>query len=91
MMSEYILCTGENCPLKLDCYRFTGVFYGKQNYFSTPPFDKQLGECRELLSNEHQIRQIAYQLWLDSGKPCCSEQADWLKAKGKILELAKMN
>ena len=35
---------------------------------------------------EEQIRQRAYQIWLQNGSPADSEMPDWLEAEKEILE-----
>jgi len=39
-MADITMCTGEGCPLKENCYRFTAeASKYMQSYFLTPPFD----------------------------------------------------
>lgn len=38
-MADITMCTGENCPIKKKCYRFTApVSEFRQSYFFKPPF-----------------------------------------------------
>lgn len=40
-MSDITICTGEDCPVKEKCYRFTApVGEVKQSYFFQPPFEE---------------------------------------------------
>lgn len=45
-MSDITKCSGEKCPLKEKCYRYTAKAdeYG-QAYFIEVPFDKEKNEC----------------------------------------------
>lgn len=48
-MSDISKCSGEGCPLKEECYRFTAPaneFW--QSYFTTVPYDKEKKECEYL-------------------------------------------
>ena len=39
-MADITMCTGNGCPLKENCYRFTAEKSEyRQSYFFTPPFD----------------------------------------------------
>jgi len=38
-MADITMCTGDGCPLKEKCYRFTSIASERQSYFFTPPFD----------------------------------------------------
>jgi len=43
-MPDISMCSGEGCPLKENCYRFTATpSKFRQSYFFTPPFKD--GEC----------------------------------------------
>ena len=45
-MTEITKCTGENCPLKDSCHRYTSKDNNvQQSYFVNPPFDKRLNTC----------------------------------------------
>jgi len=50
-------CTGEGCPLKESCYRFTSDISMMQSYFFTPPFkddtcEMYWGEQSESIYNQ---------------------------------------
>ena len=39
-MADITMCTGDGCPLKENCYRFTAEKSEyRQSYFFTPPFE----------------------------------------------------
>lgn len=38
-MADITMCTGDGCPLKEKCCRFTAEKSEWQSYFLTPPFD----------------------------------------------------
>jgi hypothetical protein len=45
-MPDISMCWGKDCPLKEDCYRYLAVPNEyRQSYFTTPPYDRALGEC----------------------------------------------
>lgn len=45
-MADITMCTGENCPMKESCYRFTAVASEYwQSYFAIPPIKD--GECEQ--------------------------------------------
>ena len=43
-MADITMCTGDGCPLKENCYRFTAEKSKRQSYFFTPPFDGKICE-----------------------------------------------
>jgi len=42
-MADITMCSGNGCPLKDMCYRFTAPGSERQAYFTTPPFKE--GYC----------------------------------------------
>jgi hypothetical protein len=83
-MLDITLCTGGDCTQKFDCYRFTAVYYGRQDFFGSVPYNKLLNNCEYIMNNNHQIQNIAYLIWIDEGRPNNCELEHWLKAKEKI-------
>lgn len=48
-MADITMCSGKNCPLKEECYRYTAKpNEHRQSYFMNPPFDKEKQECQHL-------------------------------------------
>jgi len=88
-MLDITLCYGLECLQKYECYRHTAVHYGRQDFFGSPPFDKKTNSCELLMSNKHQIEQIAYFIWIDEGKPNNCETIHWQKAIKKLIETTK--
>lgn len=44
-MADITMCTGDGCPLKESCYRFTSIASEyRQSYFFTPPFENNTCE-----------------------------------------------
>jgi len=44
-MADITMCTGDDCPLKENCYRFTAeASKYLQSYFFTPPFENNTCE-----------------------------------------------
>jgi hypothetical protein len=55
-MADITMCTGDGCPLKENCYRFTAEKSERQSYFFTPPFDGKTCEVYwESIYNELKI------------------------------------
>jgi len=49
-MADITMCSGEKCPLKQICYRYTAKpSEFRQSYFSRPPVSE--GECEYFLRN----------------------------------------
>ena len=45
-MADITMCSGDECPKKVTCYRFTAVACKyRQSFFFTPPFRKEDGFC----------------------------------------------
>jgi hypothetical protein len=44
-MPDIAKCTGEGCPKKESCYRFTSKPSMRQSYFVKPPIEEN-GECK---------------------------------------------
>lgn len=44
-MPYFTKCSGENCPLKTTCYRFTSKPNISQSYFVLIPFDELTNQC----------------------------------------------
>lgn len=57
-MSDITMCTGEGCPLKNKCYRYTAhadPYW--QSYFMTPPYKN--GElCAQFWENEQTNKKV---------------------------------
>lgn len=38
-MPDITMCSGEGCPMRVDCYRFTATPSTRQAYFAEPPVE----------------------------------------------------
>jgi len=47
-MPGITMCTGEGCPMKEQCFRFTAKVGEMQSYFAEPPV-KANGQCEYFL------------------------------------------
>ena len=47
-MADITMCSGKNCPLSQDCYRYTATKSSYQSVFVEPPFNKETKTCSEL-------------------------------------------
>lgn len=46
-MADITKCTGDGCPLKLDCHRYTAKDNPiKQSYFVETPYNHKLNTCQ---------------------------------------------
>jgi hypothetical protein len=41
LMADIAMCSGHNCPIKEDCWRFMAPPERFQSYFGTPPFTEE--------------------------------------------------
>lgn len=87
MPYEYVLCAGTSCLLRDDCYRFTAEVLGRQDFFGQPPFNSHTGQCAHFLSNEAQIQEQAYLIWLDEGCPEGKAEQHWQQARQKVSKV----
>ena len=44
-MPDITMCSGKNCPIREDCYRYTAKESYYQSYFMIPPYDMTIGSC----------------------------------------------
>ena len=50
-MPDITKCSGEDCPKKQSCYRYTAKASDYQSYFMTPPIKD--GQCDHYWDNEN--------------------------------------
>jgi hypothetical protein len=50
-MANITKCTGDNCPIKEKCYRFTAISSKYQSWFSPPYGRDEPNTCYYFLSN----------------------------------------
>lgn len=84
-MIDITFCSGDDCPLRYRCYRFTAEVSGRRNFFTKPPYRADEQSCTSLMSNQQQLKTIAYYLWQEAGCPDKDEQTYWLKAEEEII------
>lgn len=44
-MADITKCTGEGCPIKLECYRYKAKDSDRQSYFVNPPYNHKQKGC----------------------------------------------
>ena len=44
-MPDITMCSGQDCPLKSKCHRFTAEPLYMQSYFVDPPYNKEKDNC----------------------------------------------
>lgn len=46
-MDDITKCSGEGCPLRSECHRFTRIdYYSRQSFFVEVPFNHKLETCQ---------------------------------------------
>jgi hypothetical protein len=88
-MSDIILCSGNKCPQKFACYRLLIEVYGRQVFYSNPPF--QINQnCVDFLDAEpifrlkishYELEEFAYRI---SQQFYLRDQCIWMLAEAKI-------
>lgn len=43
MSPDFLRCTGDFCPIKEHCLRYTMLVAGRQDFFGKPPFHSETG------------------------------------------------
>jgi hypothetical protein len=54
MSHSFLLCPGDDCPLKSKCKRFLTKARGRQDFFGTPPFEMK-ATCSSFIENTDEI------------------------------------
>jgi 2-hydroxychromene-2-carboxylate isomerase len=84
MPSEIVFCSGDKCPLKQQCVRYTTRGFGRQDFFVGVPYNFQTEDCDYFLPpyrpTEAEIRMRAYYLWAADGGPEGKSLDYWLQA-----------
>jgi Protein of unknown function (DUF2934) len=94
MSIDICMCSGGDCSQKEHCLRFTGVVYGRQDFFGTPPYLSATGMCEYFLDNRPSvaaIRGYAYALWERSGYLDGCNREHWLQAEIELLKRIERN
>ncbi len=85
-------CSGDDCPKKESCLRFTAAVHGRQDFFTPPPYDTTTANCTYYINDqptEDEIRKQAYHFWMQDG---CFEGYDteyWLRAKDYLVKIRR--
>jgi len=53
-MADITKCSGQDCPIKKKCYRYTAIDGYWQSYFFASPINRDTGECDKFWNNEVQ-------------------------------------
>lgn len=54
-MADITMCSGNNCPIKEDCYRYTALANPYwQSFFTTAPFNESTNQCSEFYLRKDQ-------------------------------------
>ena len=57
-MDDITKCSGEGCPLRHECHRFTKIdYYSKETFFLKVPFNHKLETCQYIWNDN------AEELW----------------------------
>ncbi|MCB1158335.1 MAG: DUF2934 domain-containing protein [Leptospiraceae bacterium] len=90
MSPDFLRCTGDFCPIKEHCLRYTMLVAGRQDFFGKPPFHSETGTCdyyREDRPDAQRIQEVAYFFWQKEGCPQNKDLEFWLKAEHWLLAL----
>ncbi|MBP7281589.1 MAG: DUF2934 domain-containing protein [Leptospiraceae bacterium] len=88
MPYDITFCGGGNCPLKENCLRFTGIAFGRQDFFGNIPYDFVNSNCDYFWDDrpsEDKIRLLAYQLWQKEGQQQEKDLEYWLEAQSQLI------
>ncbi|BAY11820.1 DUF2934 domain-containing protein [Calothrix sp. NIES-2098] len=94
MPYDIIMCPGQSCPIKHDCYRFTSEILGRQDFFGTDPYSFSTNSCEYFISNrpdEDSIRLKAYEIWQKSGYADGKSVEHWLQAERELTGLKNLH
>jgi hypothetical protein len=89
MPNDITHCAGQSCRLQETCLRYTGYVYGKQDFFTSSPYNVATHHCDyywDERPTEEQVRQLAYQLWEKSGYQQNSALAHWFQARKQLID-----
>lgn len=92
MPTDIAMCSGGDCPQKEHCLRFTGAIYGRQDFFGTPPYLQNVGNCAYFMDDRpstEAIRAYAYTLWEKAGRLNGNDEENWLRAEAELLKLRR--
>jgi hypothetical protein len=81
-------CPGGDCTQRHRCLRHTSEILGKQDFFGSPPYRSAAGFCEYFIEDEkltQRLRECAYLLWLEEGKPEGRAAEHWHEAERWIL------
>jgi hypothetical protein len=82
-------CVGQDCPLKETCLRYTAAIVGRQDFFTSAPYNFLTHSCELFWDDrptELAIRQLAYALWQNSGDHQNNALADWSQARQQLID-----
>jgi hypothetical protein len=90
---DITMCPGGDCPLRQRCYRYRGIPEGRQDYFGSPPFERDtcdsFWDIAKLEPTEDEIRTRAYHLWLAGGRVEGADETHWQIASAELRERAR--
>ncbi len=89
MPYDITMCGAGECPQKNNCIRFTGIIYGRTDFFGTPPYNKTSGICDHFLSDKPKydfIAKLAFELWQKDGSKSGNDQKYWLEAENILIQ-----
>ena len=72
-MPEITMCSGGNCPLKKDCYRYRAYPENIQSYFSEPPHKD--GTCEYFMPFDKKETRIRLMEHIKE-PPCCTSSSE---------------
>jgi hypothetical protein len=64
-MPDITMCSGDGCPLKDECFRYTATPSPRQSYFVKAPFKKENGKvmCDHFWESDMELKHPSYRQW----------------------------
>ncbi len=90
MSDDITHCSGGDCPLREDCYRFRAEVFGRFDAFGRPPYDAATGRCAHhwplsrLRPTAADVQRRAYFLWVREGRPDGRADEHWAAASAAL-------
>jgi len=83
------MCSGGDCTLKENCLRHTGTVAGRQDFFGTPPFNREVSTCGYFWDDrpsQARISSLAYKFWQENHCPSGRDLEFWIMAESELTE-----
>ncbi|MFO0745535.1 MAG: DUF3857 domain-containing protein [Myxococcota bacterium] len=85
-----LACPGDDCPLRMRCYRFRMAVFGRYDAFGRAPYDAARAGCEHFEDLESRrptraaVETRAYHRWVARGRPDGDADRDWHEAEAEV-------